>query len=243
MSNSAVKPTTSKTKLLDETADKDCYGENVETKSNSFIGQLLLLNPASFLAVNIVIPTLHILSYICCKFWLVPMAATVWVPMLQAAAGGSAGDFDYIRVAWTGVLFGFFMYWFTFAVSAMHASAIQKNGFDARVPRANNPARVNNAMAKRLYGAHENANEDFMIFSAAITCACVLQAVTVGSTTAACKEVAAMTVVHMLGRILHFLAYAADVPSLRALGYVLGLQTNAYIFAGAIFGAWTTWAQ
>jgi len=52
-----------------------------------------------------------------------------------------------------------------------------------------------------------------------------------------------MAVVHVLGRILHFLAYAADVPFLRAVGYVLGLQTNAYIFAGAVFGAWTGWAS
>jgi len=230
---------TPKTKLLDESADKDCYGN--EVAQTTFLDQLLLRAPVSFMSVNIVIPVLHIIGFVACKFWLVPHASAMWVPMLQSAMPETHNDF--IRVAWSGVLFGFFMYWFTFVVSAVHASLNQAKGFDVRVPRADNPIRTTSKTAQRLLGAHQNANEDLMIFGLAIACACALGQLTVGGADAANKEIACMTIVHMIGRALHFLAYAADVPFLRAMGYVLGLQTNAYIFAGAIFGAYTGWAQ
>lgn len=109
-------------------------------------------------------------------------------------------------------------------------------------PRKDNEATVKgSALAQRLYGAHQNALEFLCYFGLAVTCASVLN----GGDAAASKEVAALAIYGMIARVAHFVFYAVDQPFLRTVAYASGLHVAAYIFAGSIFGAWTSpyWAQ
>ena len=109
-------------------------------------------------------------------------------------------------------------------------------------PRKDNEGTVKaSAMAQRLNGAHNNAFEFLCYFGLAVTCASILN----GGDAAAAKEVATLAIVGSAARVGHLFFYAVDQPFLRTVAYGTGLHAAAYIFAGSIFGVWTSpyWAQ
>jgi len=61
-----------------------------------------------------------------------------------------------------------------------------------------------------------------------------------GGDAAAAKEVAAVAVVGMFARVAHLVFYALNQPFLRTCAYACGLHAAAYVFAGSVFGAWTS---
>ena len=110
-------------------------------------------------------------------------------------------------------------------------------GYNNLAPRKDNEATVKeSALTQRLYGAHQNALEFLCYFGLAVTCASVLN----GGDAAAAKEVAAVAVVGMFARVAHLVFYALNQPFLRTCAYACGLHAAAYVFAGSVFGAWTS---
>ena len=117
-----------------------------------------------------------------------------------------------------------------------------QGAYNNKSPRKDNEDTVKkSALAQRVYGAHQNALEFLCYFGLAVTCASVLN----GGDAAAAKEVATLAVVGMIARVAHLVFYAVNQPFLRTCAYASGLHAAAFIFAGSVFGAWTSpyWAQ
>lgn len=196
-----------------------------------FVSEVCFVKPAGILAGNLAMPVIHALAA-AFEFKILPLTADILLPIIHS----KMPQLDYIRIAWAGVAFAVFLHWIIFV---LYAEVVCLSGYSASAPREDNEEKKSK-LAKRLYGAHQNALEFLCYFGLAVACASALGVVTAGGTTAECKEVATLAVVATIARIAHVSFYVADLAFFRAVAYAVGFHCSLYIFAGSLFGFWTS---